>query len=439
MKKTVMAIAFLGMGSAHAGTAGVNTGSSMTMGPSSTIYSIQSAGNNPAMNSLLVPSSDSWRFSYFPDFGISTEFGEVDNFTDDLDDLIDIIDDPASTNDSPSEVLNRFNTTLEAMGESGYLKSTVGFGLPLPRLVYQSRKFGGSFGVSASVQGQAGLRILDSSLSFDEQNGTFSTASSLYLKSGIEKSVSLSYSQPLLERTNFRYTRNNRLYGGVSARLISLALSKQVTPLQQLDGRDVSNLLQDEYDNNLNETVGIGLSVGVVWDAVRYRVGLTLDNINSPSFDYGIIGTNCEARQENTAARTNCEVAAQFIQQDGAITARETHTMHARARVDGLYHINDRWIASGSIDLARYNDFVSFENQWLNVATSYEFRNNIVPSVRAGYQKNLAGEKLGSLTFGMNFLKYFSLDVEYGLDSTTVNGSSIPRRFGFAFGVEERF
>lgn len=439
MKKIIITAACLCINPVFAGTAGVNTGSSMTMGPSSSVYSIQSATNNPAMTSLLVPDSEAWRFSYFPSFGISTEFGDVNNFSDDLDELIDIIDDPSSTTDSASDVLNRFNTTLEQMGESGYLKSTIGFGLPLPPMVFKSNEFGASFGISASVLGQAGLRILDSSLTFDEQNGTFSTASSLYLKSGLEKSVSFSYSQPLLERANLRYSRNNRLYGGITARIISLELSKQVTPLQQLDGRDVSGIIEDEYDSNLNESVGIGLNVGLVWDAIRYRVGLTVDNINSPSFDYGDIGTNCETRQENTAARTNCEAAAQFIQQEGALSARETHTMHARARVDGLYHITDRWIATGSVDLARYNDIVSFENQWINMATSYEFRNNFVPSVRAGYQKNLAGEKLSSLTLGMNFLKYFSIDFEYGLDSTSVDGNSAPRRFGLALGVEERF
>lgn len=66
------------------------------------------------MNSLLVVANDeAWRFSYFPSFGFSAEFGDVANFSDDLDEeLIDIIAGSSSTNDSVSEVLERFNTTL---------------------------------------------------------------------------------------------------------------------------------------------------------------------------------------------------------------------------------------------------------------------------------------------------------------------------------------
>ncbi len=440
MKKILLIIACMGIGPVLAGgTAGVNTGSSMTMGPSSNIHSIESASNNPAMNSLLVADDEAWRFSYFPSIGFSAEFGDVENFSDDLDELIDIIDDSSSTNDSVSEVLERFNATLVKMGDSGYLKSTLGFGLPLPRLVHRSERLGASLGVSASMQQQVGVSVLDSELSFDEQNGTFATASSLYIKSGIEKSVSFSYSKPLRMLKNRGLPNEPKLYGGITARVISLSLSKQVSPLQQLDGRDVSAVLKDEYKTNLNESTKIGLDAGLVWDAGKYRLGLTIENINSPTFDYGDIGTNCELREENTASRSSCEAAALFIQQRGEIKARESHKMYARTRVDGLYHFNTRWVGTASLDLAKYNDIVGFENQWFHAATAYQFQNNIVPSLRAGFQRNMAGEKLSSVTLGVNLLKYFSLDMEYGLSSTSIDGTSAPRRFGIALGVEERF
>lgn len=440
LKKVLLCVACITAAPVFAGgTAGVNTGSSMTMGPSSSIYSIESASGNPAMNSLLVADDQAWRFSYFPSFGFSAEFGDVADFSDDLDELIDIIDDSSSTTDSVSEVLERFNSTLVKMGDSGYLKSTLAFGLPLPRLVHRSERFGASFGVSANVQQQIGVSVLDSELSFDDQNGTFATATSLYIKSGIQKSVSLSYSKPLLEINDERLLGKPKLYGGLTANIISLSLSKQVSPLQQLDGRDVSAVLKDEYKANLNESTKIGLNAGVVWDAGKYRLGFTLENINSPSFDYGDIGTNCQEREEDTASRSSCEAATLFIQQTGEIKARESHKMHARTRVDGLYHFNKQWFGTASLDLAKYNDIVGFENQWLHVATAYEFQNNIVPSLRAGFQANMAGEKLSSVTLGMSLLKYFSLDMEYGLDSTSIDGTSAPRRFGIALGVEERF
>ena len=138
------------------GAAGVNTGFSMTMGPSSNIHSIQSAFSNPAMHSLLVGSDQACRFSYFPSLGINAEFGDVANFSDDLDELIDIIDDSSSTDDSVAEVLERFNTTLVNMGNSGYLKSTVGFGLPLPTMVHRSERLGAC----------PGTRVLSSGVRF---------------------------------------------------------------------------------------------------------------------------------------------------------------------------------------------------------------------------------------------------------------------------------
>ena len=439
MKKTLLAVLLLSTGPGIAGTAGVNSGSSMTTGPSSSALSLQSATHNPAMTSLVVPDKERWRISYLPSFGANTELGNVNNFYDDLDELIDIVDDPTSTQDPASEVLNRFNTTLESLGESGYLKGSLSFGLPILPLVHNTNYHDSSIGISAGVLAQFGLQVLDSDLTFDDQNGTFSTATSLYLKSGLEKSITLSYSRPILDTPALDFARPGKLYGGMSARLISLELSKQVSPIQQLDGNDVSDIITDEYDSNLNETTNIAFSAGVVWDVGRYQVGFTLENINSPEFDYGPIGTDCANRTENTPSRSSCEAAARFIQQDGRIRARETHTMHARTRIDGLYHFTNKWSASGSIDLAAYDDIVGFENQWLHLATMYNFDNNILPALRVGLQSNLAGTQLSSLTVGMSLFKFATLDLEYGLNSTSIDGTSTPRRFGIALGVEERF
>ena len=104
-----------------------------------------------------------------------------------------------------------------------------------------------------------------------------------------------------------------------------------------------------------------------------------------------------------------------------------------------MYHFTNKWSASGSIDLAAYDDIVGFENQWLHLATMYNFDNNILPALRVGLQSNLTGTQLSSLTVGMSLFKFATLDLEYGLNSTSIDGSSAPRRFGIALGVEERF
>ena len=424
---------------AFASTAGVNPGSSMTTGPASNVHSIAAASNNPAMTSLLVDDDERWRFSYFPNLGFSAEYGDVENFSDDIEELIDILDAPALIQEPVNEVLTRFNNALISLGSDGYLKSSLGIGAPIPALVHRSPVLNSSFGISASVLGQASVQVLDSELTYDDQNGSFSTATSLYLKSGIQKSLTLSYSRELKNTPALQFARKGKLYGGVSAKLVSLELSTQVSPLQQLDGDNVSDVISDEYDANLNQSTNVALSAGLVWETGRYRLGFTLENINSPQFEYGAIGVDCADKPENTTARSSCEAAAQFIQADGRIRGRETHTMHARSRVDGLVHLTRNWMTTASIDLAAYDDIVGFENQWLHLASVHEFDNRFIPSVRIGLQKNLAGEQLSSLTFGTSLFKFLSVDMEYGLDTTTVDGDSAPRRFGIAFGIEEHF
>lgn len=433
--KKIVALGFcLATANSYGGSSSINPGSSATLGPSSSSYSIASAFNNPAMNSLMVANEKNLRFSFLPNFGLNLEVGDVDNFTDELDELIDIIDDPGSTTDSAEDVLERFNTTLLDMGESGYLKQSSYFNAPFLPLYYRSDFLGGTLGVGLNWETQIGLRILDDPLTFDDQNGTFSTATALYIKAGIEQNLSVSYGRALLSDKG-----KDRLYAGVKVKLMNVELSKQVFPILQLDGRDVQDVIKDEYDDNLKSNTNIGIDIGLVWDADNYRVGLTIENLNSPEFDYGTVGENCIDRPENTESRSNCESAAFFIQEKGDIKAKETHTKHALTRVDGLYKLSDHWTIVSSLDLAEYDDVTGFENQWWHIAMAYDANSFVLPSARVGYKKNLAGSETTSLTVGFNLFKYFGLDIEYGLESVDVDGSSYPRRLGLSLGFEQRF
>ena len=438
MRKTLFWGLFVSANIAHAGSAGVNPGSSMTLGPLSSHYSIHAGLNNPAMPSLMLPEEENWRYNYFPTIALNYEIGDVDNFADDLDELIDIIDDPNSTDDSAEEVLDRFNDVLRRTGEDGYGKITASLDFPLLPFVHKSDWFDGSFAIGLNVTAQAGLRVLDDELSFNDQNGTFSTASSLYTKGGVETTLSFSYSQEVMTNSAFT-SEENKLYAGIKLKLINLELSKQVTPLEVLDNEDVSDYLRDEYDNNANTQLNLGIDLGLVWDTPFYRAGLTIENINSPEFDYGTVGENCARIAENTDSRTSCEAAAFFIQVKGDISANETHTKHAYVRADGLLKITERWLAGVALDLAEYEDIVGFDNQWLNLSTSYDPRNKWIPSLRLGYQQNMADKGTSSALVGFTFLRGLTLDFEWGLDSVEVDDSSAPRRVGFSIGYSEQF
>ncbi|VUD56446.1 hypothetical protein TDB9533_02101 [Thalassocella blandensis] len=436
MKRTLaIAVGFLA-GGVNAGTSVINSGASMTTGPSLNHYSVFGASANPAMAPLMIPEEESWRITFFPSIAANFEIGDVENFADDVDDLIDLLDDASSTDESATETLDRFNDVLGRIGEEGYIKNSISIHAPITPLYYQSEELNGTFGMDLSINTQIAALILDDVLSLDSTNDTFSTNTSLYMKSGIETRVSFTYGGNYFDDTAL--SSLGKFYAGAKLNVIRLELSKQVKLLEDFNGEDIEDVISDDYDKYLNSSTNVGLDVGVMWDADWYRLGLTLENLNSPSFEYGELGVDCESITDDNVARNTCEVSRYFIS-EGRIDAKETHTMHAKMRVDSLLKVSDRWFVSSSIDLAKYDDIVGFENQWLHLATTYETEGWWLPSTRIGYQKNLAGSELSSVMLGFTFFKSFNFDLEYGLESVEVDGSSGPRRLGFSLAFTEKF
>lgn len=417
----------------------IYSGPSMATGPSSNHYAIAPAFYNPAMNTLVINNEENeqeetWRISYFPSLALNAEIGPVDNFVDDIDELIDLLDNPNSTsqNESSDELLVRFNSALVKIGESGYIKQNISINAPLFPLYYRLNRLGGVIGMDLSFSSYISTRILDAPLEYSDD--IFRTNTSLYLRSGLEKKLSVSYGRSIIEEDV-----GGHLHAGVKVNVINLELSRQVTLLQELAGDDLGDYIRDQYDNNVKTTTNVGIDVGIVWDTRKYRLGLVLENINSPSFEYSTIGENCAAPNNTSSSTNSCQVAAGFIQTRNELKAKETHTKKPLLRTDGLYKLTDKWLASAAIDLSAYDDSVGFENQWMHLSTSYETQSFLIPSARIGYQKNLAGSKTSSLTFGFSLFKYLTFDFEYGLDNVTVDGSEYPRRLGFAMSISEPF
>lgn len=431
MKRLLIATSILAALPAFAGSSGVNTGSSMTTGPVSNPYSLSSAAHNPAMGSLVVRKGENTRFS-FGAMAFNVEYGQVDGFVDDLEELTDILDDPNATDDSTQEVLDRFNDVLVTFGEEGYVKGNFELHIPLMPFYIQSQTLGGTVAFDLSVAAQGGLRVLDDTLEFDP-SGNYSTATSIYIKAATEMTFSASYSRPVYSNSF------GTLYAGGSLNFINLELSKQILPLDTLDGDEIDTLLEDKYDDNLVETSDMSVDLGLVWDAKHYRIGLTMDNINEPEFAYGVLGQDCSRFAENTDERTTCEAEAYFTQGLGRVAAEEVHVRHAMARIDGVVKLTERLQLSGAYDLAEYDDVIGDANQWYHVSASYDADSSIIPSIRVGYQENLAGSKTSSLNAGATFFGLVNFDLQYGLDTVVVDGDELPRTLGFSLSVDERF
>lgn len=390
------------------------------------------------MARLMVAEDENWRFNYFPSISIGVEIGDVDNFADDVDELIDIIDDSSDIDDL-SAVRDRFNNVLGDIGRSGYVKNSISVRAPVLPMYLKLDSIGASIFMDVSLDAQALVRVLDRPIVLDTQNDSLSTDTSVYLKSGVEKKFSFGYGREIYKkRFSDKSGGKSKLYGGIKLNVIAMDLSKQITRLEDLDGEEVGDYLRDQYDSNLKSDTNFGVDLGLLYDSEWYRLGLTLENLNSPSFDYGEIGVDCDALEGSQTEINSCYISQSFIN-DGRLVAREKHTKHALLRADALFKITSRWFLSGSVDLAKYDDIVGMENQWAHVSTSYEAGRFWIPSPRIGMQSNLAGAKLSSLTAGFTLFNVFSLDVEYGLSSVEVDDQSAPQRLGLSIAFEEKF
>ncbi|MEY4588414.1 MAG: hypothetical protein RL497_490 [Pseudomonadota bacterium] len=414
-----------------------SSGSVLTTGQSSDHLSVYAGALNPALGDLIVPSNEQFRMGYLPSISTVAEVGQVDDFADELNNLIDIIDDPRKNTEPVQDVLDRFNSILEKMGSTGYIKNTSAIHAPLTPLYWKLPIWDGTLMADVHITSQALARVLDAPLSYDEQNGSFTTATSAYLKGAVQTAFALGYSQAWFDSTEVR-TYGGQLYAGAKVSIYSVDLSKQVFLLQRLDGKNISDVVRDEFDNNTHSSTAPSLDVGVIWAAQSYRLGATLYNLNQPSFDYGAVGENCQTRTENSIERANCEATADFAQVRGDLKTLETHKKNAYLSVDGMYYWQPNAWVSAALDLSDYNDFVGTQNQWLNISSTYSPATHWLPTARAGIQKNLAGSKLTQLSLGFEF-KGISLDLAWALEKTRADGSQLPRSLGIALAVSEQF
>lgn len=416
----------------------VTPGSTLTTGANSDGHSLYAATLNPAVAAFTIDKDERWRVSYFPSISVSNEIGNVNDFLSEIDDLIDILDDPSLAQGQVEETRDRFNNVLGLMGDEGYVKFSSHVTAPIFPLYWQPRFLPGTLFSELSLSTQVKTSFLDDELFFDQAKQSFATASSAYIKSGIQTQFALGYAQELLGG-HASATYGGKLYGGVKASVYQLDLSKQVIWLQELDGEDIQDFVRDEYGNNLVSTTNLGIDLGLAWVAGSYRTGLTIKNINSPAFSYGPVGVNCEQYADASFERNNCEAAAFFADQKGDIKAHEKHVKHISATIDGTYYLLKNWSISGSADMAPYDDIVGTENQWVNAATSVNTRSFWIPDVRLGFHKNLVGSGLSTVAFGLSLFDAVTLDLEMGLDQIEVDGNKAPRKLAFSFAVEEKF
>ncbi|GFE84830.1 hypothetical protein GCM10011487_68300 [Steroidobacter agaridevorans] len=383
------------------------------------------ATRNPAGSEFAIAPDASFRMGILSSIGIGMEVGPVDNFSDEIDDLTDALDRDDLTLSEGNALVERFNAILDPLSRDGYVKVHGGVQVPLFPMLYRSSL--GVFTLDANLSAQARLGLLDAPLTYNSVSEEVETASAAYVKAGQVNEIALGYSRPVWQQPG------RRVIVGGSLRYLQAKLSKQVVALESIeDDEDVQDVLEDSYDANERKSSNVTVDIGAIYDADNYRVGVTLANLTEPDFEYGAIGANCELL--SGSAQYNCFSAAYF---SNRIALNETWTLERLATVEGaLFFASGRGSLAASVDLNDVHDPVGDLNQNAKVALGYKTQTNWLPDLRVGYRKNLAGSELSSASLGFTFFGAVHFDVSCSLESTDIDGSSVPRTAAFNLGFE---
>lgn len=383
------------------------------------------ATRNPAGAEFAIAPDAKFRMGILSSLGLGTEVGPVDNFADEIDDLIDELDRDDISLSEGNALVERFNSILEPLSRDGYVKVHGGVQVPLFPMLYRSNL--GVFTADANISGQARLGFLDAPLTYNPVAEEVETASAAYVKAGQIAEIAVGFSRPVWQPSA------GQLILGGNLRYLQAKLSKQVVALDSVeDDEDVEDILKDSYDANERKSSNVTLDVGAIFNFSDYRVGMTLANLTEPEFKYGAIGSNCGAL--SGSAQYNCYTAAFYSDR---IALNETWTLERLATLEGaMFFASGAGSLAASVDLNDVHDPVGDLNQNLKVALGYKTETNWLPDFRLGYRKNLAGTELSSASVGFTFFGSVHFDVACGLESTRIDGSSVPRTMAFNLGFE---
>jgi len=427
----------------------------LTYGASSNNQSIMSSVTNPAAAAAQLGKEDSqYRFGILSSIGVGYEFGNIDNLYNQIDQAAIDIKTPITTAElaaladpTPAvfanNIVNFINNTpattslnniLNAVQQNG--NATVFFGgyVPLMPLVVTKKNWGGSFVLDINVNAVANLSFLADPFLISSATATaFANAyianntnpnlppptndSTLLVKAAGVGELGLGYSRPVLQR------ETGSLTAGVRAKYYVVKLARVAQKLTSTNGA------QNTFDNttfNYTTSTGIGLDVGTLWTAKRYRVGAWINNLNKPSFEYNTIDT------------TSYDVTKAV---KGQLDAGDTYEMKPQLELEGaFYSESQNWVLNAGLDANAVPDPVGRDFQWATLSAAYATDSWWIPGARVGYRTNLAGSKLSYVTAGLTLFKALSLDLAYGLDSVKdKNNNSIPRSAMINLGLQLTF
>lgn len=414
-------------------------GGALSKGKVSSKYDASSSFHNPAAASYFMAGESGLRYNFIGPLGAGYEVGEIDSLVDELDELLDILEDDDLSAQAALDAKDRFDPFLADAAVNGLLKVGGSSSIPFFPMFYHSNSMG-TFTAEMTISGLIRSTVLDDQIDIVALNDSFkiNTSAALYIKSAVKANLALGYSRPIYKR------EDAMLYAGLKLNVSQYKLGKNVVSLAGLeDGEDIGDAIEDDYEANQNSATNFSIDAGLLWVSEQYSVGLSLQDINEPEYEFGFINNNCAELMG--LSLDNCFVAQEAVAQ-GRIKADEVHVANALATIEGstwigvpLFGKGGKFGLHASIDLNDKNDALGDVYQWASVSTSAKLNSWFIPELRLGYSQNLSGTELSYYSFGVTFFKHADLDIRWSDETVRIDDSSGPRSAYFSFAIQTKF
>ena len=420
---------------------------------------------NPASPAASEPGIS---FGLLSSFGGGLEVGAAEDFDSRIDDIIDAFEELEQelafltpgmmTAVEINDLIDRINgfetqanTLVADLAEDGYFKFNAGLIGPGAPLSFGALGVGGV--VTLSYDGfaefRAGLVATDDAFSFGLQDVIYQPGQSFDVVDDNDRLVvvidgeefefrasenaGVAIQGAVVGRVSGGYSRpvwsNNlgQLYAGGQLHMYRVTTARVGRLLD--DDESAIDEADDVLDENQRKSNGFGIDAGLLWVADAYQLGLTLRNLNEPSFSYP---DACNGGDEQTCAF--------YTANPGAARNGSSWTMERQATVSGALH-NERqtWLLTAALDLNSVVDSTGDDYQWLAAGLAYQPLRGWVPSPRVGLRRNLAGEELSYVSVGVSLFRILHIDYSQALDSTRFDGDSIPRAMQLNAGLYFEF
>ncbi len=399
-------------------------GSAFTLSSAPNQRALSTSLSNPAAPYLMInqQEDDSFRFGILGPVSIGVEMGDVSDLVDQTDKLEDLVDASYSSVASAQVALDQANAIINDIGETAYVKTSLGMQIPFMPVIYKTSDKG-AFMLDASLSAVALGNVLSDEIRIVGTDLT--TDSSFIARTATDLQVGFGYSQSVWENSN------GMLVAGAKANVHQLSVGRAVASLSD-DSSEVSDAISDSLSDDAVSSSGVGIDIGAVWVSNNYQVGITLANINEPEFDNALFNTSCLSE--------SCAAAARLIA-SGMLKETDKYIMEMQTTADFAVSTEDKKVTLGvSYDVNDVKDVVGDDYQWAAMSVSYFGDSNIIPGIRGGYRKNMAGTELDYASFGVTLFKRFNVDLAVALDKVKdEDGDEIPRGGFLALSYDSAF